>query len=80
HVNLLDNGPGITKEEIELIFDKFYQANNQTRVKPTGTGLGLAICKNIIQMHGGWIQAENLEEGGSRFTFTIPLNITPESP
>ena len=72
-VNVIDNGPGIKTEEIELVFDKFYQIKHQTRKKPTGSGLGLAICKNIIHMHGGkiWVQPESA--GGTRFAFTLPL-------
>lgn len=71
-VDVIDNGTGIKGEEVELVFDKFYQIKHQTRKKPTGSGLGLAICKNIIQMHGGkiWVQPE--PNGGTRFSFTLP--------
>lgn len=71
-VDVIDNGTGIKGEEVELVFDKFYQIKHQTRKKPTGSGLGLAICKNIIQMHGGkiWVQPE--PTGGTRFSFTLP--------
>ena len=72
-VNVIDNGPGISKDEAELVFDKFYQVKNQTRKKPTGSGLGLAICKNIIQMHNGRIWVEPEPAMGTRFSFTIPL-------
>ncbi|MFC4263267.1 ATP-binding protein [Ferruginibacter yonginensis] len=67
-----DNGAGIDEAVHELIFDKFFQAKNQTLKKPEGSGLGLAISKKIIEMHGGKIWVENGEVNGSRFIFTIP--------
>ncbi|MFY7734139.1 MAG: ATP-binding protein [Bacteroidia bacterium] len=71
-VSIIDTGKGIAKELHELIFDKFFQAKNQTIKKPVGTGLGLAICKKIIEMHGGKIWVESEIEKGACFTFTIP--------
>lgn len=75
-VTVSDTGKGIAKELHELIFDKFFQAKNQTIKKPEGTGLGLAICKRIIEMHNGKIWVDSEVEKGSRFTFTIP-NFAP---
>lgn len=72
-VNISDNGSGIPLEDRQLIFDKFYQAKNQTKRKPQGTGLGLAICKNIIQMHKGNIWIEDSSLGGTKVSFTLPL-------
>jgi len=73
-VNVSDNGPGIPEENLALIFDKFYQAKNQTLKKPRGSGLGLAICRNIIQLHEGRIWVESASGKGTRFQFTIPAN------
>jgi Na+/proline symporter/signal transduction histidine kinase len=67
-----DNGKGIPVELQELVFDKFFQAKNQTLKKPQGSGLGLAICKKIIEMHSGKIWVESIEPKGSRFIFTLP--------
>lgn len=67
-----DNGKGIPAELHELVFDKFFQARNQTLKKPQGSGLGLAICKKIIEMHGGRIRVESEEGKGSKFIFTLP--------
>ena len=67
-----DNGKGIDRELHELIFDKFFQARNQTLKKPQGSGLGLAISKKIIEMHRGKIWVESEEGKGSRFIFTLP--------
>ena len=69
-----DNGKGIEKDDLNLIFNKFYQAKNQTILKPIGSGLGLAISKQIIESHKGKIWAENIEPRGARLTFTLPLN------
>lgn len=65
-----DNGPGIPAEMREQIFDKFFQAKNQTLKKPAGTGLGLAICKKIMQMHQGTISVAG--EEGAVFTMCLP--------
>ena len=67
-----DNGKGIQKNDFENIFDKFYQSDNQNIKKPIGSGLGLAICKQIIELHRGKIWAENNENSGACFTFTLP--------
>jgi signal transduction histidine kinase/Na+/proline symporter len=72
-INVNDNGMGIAPEYQELIFDKFYQAQDQTIRKPKGSGLGLAISKKIIELHNGRIWVESELGKGSKFTFEIPL-------
>lgn len=67
-----DNGPGIPEEMREMIFDKFFQAKNQTLKKPEGTGLGLTICKRILEMHNGNIRVEANPGGGAHFKITLP--------
>jgi signal transduction histidine kinase len=69
-----DNGKGIPQDLHTLIFDKFFQARNQTLKKPEGTGLGLAICKKIVEMHEGKIWVDSVEGQGSRFIFTLPVH------
>lgn len=71
-VNISNNGTGINTEDIDNIFDKFYQVKYQTRKKPSGYGLGLAICKNIIEMHDGHIGVE-MRDSLVRFSFSLPL-------
>lgn len=73
-VTVEDNGRGIPAGLQELIFDKFFQARNQTLKKPEGSGLGLAICKKIVEMHDGQIWVESEENMGSRFIFTLVNN------
>lgn len=72
-VDVHDNGPGVKPEMQEIIFEKFFQAKNQTIRKPKGSGLGLAISKKIIQLHEGKIWVDSDGNGGSTFSFTIPL-------
>jgi len=70
-----DNGKGIPSDQYTLIFDKFFQAHNQTLQKPEGSGLGLAICKKILDMHEGKIWVENIEGPGIRFVLTLPYEL-----
>lgn len=69
---VIDNGKGIEKEYQELIFEKFYQARNQTLKKPIGSGLGLAICKKIIELHNGKIYVKSSSPMGTILEFNIP--------
>ena len=69
-----DNGKGIPAELHTLIFDKFFQAHNQTLKKPEGSGLGLAISRKIVEMHNGRIWAEDKGTPGIRFVFTLPFD------
>jgi Na+/proline symporter/signal transduction histidine kinase len=73
-VNVIDDGSGISTKYQEVIFEKFYQAHDQTVKKPQGSGLGLAISKKIIELHDGKIWVESEEKKGSKFSFTIPVN------
>ena len=73
-ITIFNNGKGVNSDDLESIFDKFYQSNNQNIKKPIGSGLGLAISKQIIEAHQGKIWAKN-QENGVNFSFTIPLNL-----
>lgn len=72
-VTVEDNGLGVKEELQEIIFEKFFQAKNQTMRKPKGSGLGLAISKKIIQLHEGKISVMNRTPKGSVFTFSLPI-------
>ncbi|MEC3876885.1 ATP-binding protein [Chryseobacterium salviniae] len=69
-IKIFNTGKHIPEEDLEMIFDKFYQSKNQNILKPTGSGLGLAICKKIAEAQGGTIKAEN---SGLGVTFTVTL-------
>ncbi|MGI4734704.1 MAG: ATP-binding protein [Janthinobacterium lividum] len=68
-----DNGKGIALAEQHQIFDKFFQARNQTMRKPEGSGLGLAITKKIVELHQGRIWVESAPDQGARFFVELPL-------
>ncbi|MBH1959534.1 MAG: sodium:proline symporter [Flavobacteriia bacterium] len=69
-ISVFNTGKTIPEEDLEFVFEKFYQSKNQNLRKPIGSGLGLAICKRIINAHGGSIEAKNKEIG---VTFEIFL-------
>jgi signal transduction histidine kinase/CheY-like chemotaxis protein len=64
-----DTGPGIAREHLPRVFDRFYQGQSSDR---RGTGLGLAICRAIVEAHGGRIWAESEPGKGAAFYFTLP--------
>jgi two-component system sensor histidine kinase KdpD len=70
-VSIQDHGQGISKENLGHIFEKFYRVQNTQNVP--GTGLGLSISKNIIEAHGGRINAESLMGKGTRFIIELPV-------
>jgi signal transduction histidine kinase len=68
-----DNGSGVSTEMEELIFEKFYQAKNQTIRKPKGSGLGLAISRRIVHLHEGNLELIHKPEKGAMFCVSIPI-------
>jgi PAS domain S-box-containing protein len=72
-VSVTDEGIGIAPEQVERVFDRFYQIDSsETRSFP-GSGLGLYIAKELVQSMGGEITVESEQGRGSTFTFTLPL-------
>ncbi len=67
-ITVKDNGPGISQNDLEKIFDPFF-----TRKKTMGMGVGLSICHGFIKDHKGVIYADNAPEGGAVFTIRLPL-------
>ncbi len=65
-----DNGPGISPEDQERVFDKFTRLKGKN--KPAGLGVGLAFCRLAVEGHGGRIWVESQPEQGSRFCITLP--------
>ena len=68
-----DDGPGIPKNELNDVFEKFIQSS-KTKTGAGGTGLGLSICKEIIHLHHGEIFASESDKG-AKFIFRLPLNL-----
>ncbi len=78
-VDVSDTGVGISPEDQQRLFTRFFRADNPMRDEVGGTGLGLAISKSFVEMHGGriWVQSElNV---GSTFSFTLPLEAEPKA-
>ncbi|WP_414620656.1 sensor histidine kinase [Calothrix sp. CCY 0018] len=69
-VKIIDQGQGITEEELPLLFERFYQGHTNRQAK--GAGLGLYLSRQIIEAHGGKIWAERRKSGGAIFGFSIP--------
>jgi len=73
-IEVSDNGIGLQEEEINRIFDRFYQVRNGENSSSTGTGIGLNLTRSLVELHYGKITAKNNEGGvGSSFTIRIPL-------
>ena len=77
-ITVADQGDGIPQDQLEKIFERFYQADNNKN-KQAGMGLGLAICREIIELHGGKIWASNNAEKGSSVCLEIPMRIAGPS-
>ncbi|WP_163580673.1 sensor histidine kinase [Gracilibacillus saliphilus] len=71
-IDVVDKGEGLSAEDQEHIFDRFYRVDKARSRKAGGTGLGLAICHQIIQAHGGSIHITSQVNEGSTFILTLP--------
>jgi heavy metal sensor kinase len=69
-----DNGPGIEKENLPYVFDRFYQADKSRSRKKEGSGLGLAIAKQIVDSYDGEIKVKSSPGEGSKFIIRMPIN------
>ena len=72
-VSVKDHGPGVPEDELDFIWERFYKVDKSRARGKGGTGLGLAIVKNIIDAHGGKVDARNCPEGGIEFSFYLPF-------
>ncbi|HLO61106.1 MAG TPA: ATP-binding protein [Bacteroidales bacterium] len=76
-----DTGPGMSREELNMIFERFKRARTSEEKNIVGTGLGLAISKNLVQLLGGEMWVDSIAGTGTTFVFTIPYlkpTILPE--
>lgn len=78
-ISVKDNGTGIDKKHLDLIFQRFYQADKSLSRNAEGSGIGLAIVKSIIDLHNGTISVESELEKGSTFKFELPSKLIQES-
>ncbi len=73
-VEVIDTGIGIEKEQLDHIFDPFYQVPKSSPGKIQGSGIGLSITRDFVKLHGGDIKVNSQLNTGSAFIFTIPEN------
>ena len=79
-VHVRDEGRGIAREKLPLLFKKFSRLHEDNRQKLSSTGLGLAISKGIVEAHGGRIWADSVGEGqGTTFSFSLPIAVQEAS-
>ena len=71
-IEIEDNGKGIARNEVPLIFDRCYRTDASRNSSKGGSGLGLSIAQWIAVRHGGWIQVTSKQGVGSRFTLVLP--------
>ena len=71
-IRVADRGPGIEREELPRLFERFYRVDKARSRKLGGTGLGLAIVKHIVEAHGGTVSVESTPGEGSTFTIRLP--------
>ena len=67
-VRIRDFGPGIPEDELPLVKKKFYKGSSKAR----GTGIGLAVSNEIVELHGGTLNLENADGGGTLVTVSLP--------
>ncbi|MFI7618414.1 sensor histidine kinase [Nonomuraea terrae] len=76
-IEVVDNGPGLTPEQVERVFERFYRADSarsrRRSAEDRGSGLGLAIVQALVQAHGGAVTVESSPESGSTFRVELPL-------
>jgi two-component system, OmpR family, phosphate regulon sensor histidine kinase PhoR len=74
-ISVADTGIGIPLADQERIFERFYRVDVARSREAGGTGLGLSIAKHIVEAHGGRLWVESTVGQGSRFSFSIPLDL-----
>jgi len=82
-VDVEDTGVGLSPEEQQQVFTRFFRARNRATQQVGGTGLGLAITRSLVEMHGGEITLSSAPGNGSTFSFTLPTTeqaIEPAGP
>ena len=72
-----DSGVGISAEERERVFERFYRSSDDAKLAAPGTGLGLSIVRSLVELQGGTIEIADSPLGGTRFVITLPLADAP---
>ena len=72
-ISVKDTGIGIPPDQLDKIFDRFYQVDSSQTREHEGSGLGMALAKELVELHHGTITVESLEGKGTTFTVRLPL-------
>jgi signal transduction histidine kinase len=72
-VEVVDHGPGLTPEQTERVFERFFRADPARSSAAGGTGLGLSIVAALVAVHGGTVQVDSVPGRGARFRVVLPL-------
>ncbi len=72
-VTIVDRGPGIPAEKLDMVFDPFFRLDNSRDRSTGGYGLGLTVARSIARSHGGDITIANRDKGGLQVTFRLPI-------
>jgi signal transduction histidine kinase/AraC-like DNA-binding protein len=72
-ISVQDTGIGVSKEELERVFDRFYQAGSFKEKRHKGTGIGLSLTREIVLLHHGTIDIHSQEDKGTEFVIRLPL-------
>ncbi len=72
-VSVSDHGPGIARDRLAEVFERYTQVRDPQKAHPLGTGLGLSISRHIVEKMGGVIWVESASGKGTSFSFTLPL-------
>lgn len=77
-ISVRDTGIGLTPEEAQMVFDRFWRADAGRDRENGGLGVGLTVVKEIVERHNGWVQVEGRKGEGACFTIHIPLYVEKE--
>ena len=77
YISVKNYGSNIEFKDREKIFERFYRVDNSLNRKNEGCGIGLFLCRKFIEMHGGEIFLDNIDNG-TQFSFYLPINIIEE--
>jgi two-component system phosphate regulon sensor histidine kinase PhoR len=73
-IEVADNGIGISRDNLNRVFERFFRAEKSRTRETGGSGLGLSIVKHVLEAHGQTVSVTSAEKEGSVFSFTLDRN------
>jgi two-component system OmpR family sensor kinase len=77
-LSVADSGPGLTDEQAEHVFERFFRADPSRAPSAGGAGLGLSIVAAVTEAHGGRVTAQARAGGGAVFSIALPIAVAPQ--